>query len=72
MPLTGYYDQQDIAFRDKSSHNASMCEHTLLPVLSRDSGSDEILGWECVFCNEHFASYPMSREPDDALVTLAR
>jgi hypothetical protein len=65
-------DRTRLAFRYKQFHNALMCAHALLPVLSRDSTSDEILGWECVFCNEHFESYPVSREPDAALATLGR
>ena len=56
-----------IAFRDKPPLNALMCEHALLPVLSRDSASDEILGWECVFCDEYFAEYPTIRETEEAL-----
>jgi hypothetical protein len=58
-----------IAFPEEASHNPLMCEHNLLPVLSRDSGSNEILGLECVFCNEHFESYPVAREADAAVAS---
>jgi hypothetical protein len=37
---------------DAQMHSARICGHQLIPVLSRDLGSDEIQGWECIFCNE--------------------
>ena len=47
----------------------SICGHELLPILSRDLGSDEIQGWECIFCNERFEKYcPAHENENEGLV----
>jgi hypothetical protein len=43
----------------------SICGHELLPILSHDLGSDEIQGWECIFCNERFENYSAGRQNED-------
>jgi hypothetical protein len=46
-------------------HTPGICGHELLPILSRDSGSDEIEGWECIFCNERFENYAAACQNKD-------
>jgi hypothetical protein len=49
----------------------SICGHELLPILSRDLRSDEIQGWECIFCNERFENYGASRQNEENSVCAA-
>jgi hypothetical protein len=49
----------------------SICEHELLPILSRDLGSDEIQGWECIFCNERFEKYWAAGQNEEKSVCAA-
>jgi hypothetical protein len=55
---------EHVSFRsslDPRFHITTSCGHELLPILSRDLGSDEIHGWECIFCNERFDNYSAAR-----------
>jgi hypothetical protein len=68
VPLRRQFKEQALLSSQYASHcDAPTCEHGLLPVLSRDSASDQILGWECIFCNEHFENYPAACEVEVAL-----
>jgi hypothetical protein len=55
-------ESDSIRFFDVRLHTPVICGHELLPILSRDSGSDEIQGWECIFCNERFENYAAARQ----------
>jgi hypothetical protein len=41
------------------------CGHELLPIRSRDLGSDVIQGWECISRNERFENYSAARQNKD-------
>lgn len=56
---------------DGQLQTASICGHELLPILSRDLGSDEIQGWECIFCNERFANYSSARQNESIASVFA-
>jgi hypothetical protein len=58
-------------FSDHLKHNARICGHELIPVLSRDLGSEEIQGWECIFCNERFENYSAARQNAEPLSSFA-
>jgi hypothetical protein len=45
--------------------------HELLPILLRDLGSEEIQGWECIFCNERFEYYWAARQNEENSVCTA-
>jgi len=53
-------------------HTVSICGHELLPVLSRDLDSDEIHGWECIFCNENFENYSAARPSAESASSYTR
>jgi hypothetical protein len=57
---------------DARVYTPGVCGHELLPILSRDLGSDEIRGWECIFCNERFENYSAARRnKQDAAAVFA-
>jgi|HubBroStandDraft_5_1064220.scaffolds.fasta_scaffold784942_1 hypothetical protein len=58
-------------FSGLHQHDARVCGHELIPVLSRNLGAEEIQGWECIFCNERFENYSAARHNAEAVSAFA-